>query len=236
MELKWRSNGGKMIKINILIVEDEAIVALEIKRSVIKLGYSVIDTISNYDEALQSIKNKTPDIILLDINLNNSKDGIELAQAVAKQSPIPIIYLTAFSDDTTIQRAIETNPIGYLVKPFKREDLKSTLQLAIYKLNTNYTKKHELIDIGDGYLYDMRNHNLFFQDYPIKLSLLEQKLLEILIEAKGEMVPFSVLEEHIWGGKPISSSSLRTLLYRLRGKLEYKLIETVPSFGIKFKI
>jgi len=222
-----------MNKMNILIVEDEAIVALDIKRSILKMGFSVTDMVTNYTKALISIEEKKPNIILLDINLRKSKSGIELAKELKRVSNIPFIYLTAFSDDRTIEKAIQTNPIGYLVKPFKEEDLKSVLQLGIYKIQTQEEIEDKLTPLGEGFLYDKSNHNLFFKKHPIKLSQKEKILLEILIAAKGDIVPFSILETHIWEAQSISESALRTLLYRLRGKLEYKLIETVPSFGIK---
>ncbi len=222
-----------MDKIDILIVEDEAIVALEIKRTILKMGFSVSGMVINFDDAIKSVKEKLPSIVLLDIHLKNSKDGIETAKAIKQVTDIPIIYLTAFCDDQTIERAVETNPIGYLVKPFKREDLKSTLQLAIYKMKNSKSIKTHLTPIGEGYFYDLENHNLFFKEHPIKLSQKETLLLEMLIEAEGEIVPFATLEHHIWQGNPVSDSALRTLLYRLRGKLEYLLIETVPSFGFR---
>ncbi|MBU1668382.1 response regulator [bacterium] len=222
-----------MSKIDILIVEDEAIVALEIKRSILKMGFNVSDFVSNYEDALISVREKRPDIVLLDINLKNSKDGIEIAKEIKKIADIPIIYLTAFSDDKTITRAVQTNPIGYLVKPFKREDLKSTLQLSIYKINSTKCVESSLNSIGHGYSYDTINHNLFFKEHPIKLSQKERILLEMLIEAKGNIIPFAILENHIWNGSSVSDSALRTLLYRLRGKLDYTLIETVPSFGFR---
>jgi len=224
-----------MHKIDILIVEDEAIVALDIKRTILKMGFSVTNMVTNHDDALLSIKAKTPDIVLLDIHLKNSKDGIETAKDIKQIADIPIVYLTAFSDDKTIERAVQTNPVGYLVKPFKREDLKSTLQLAIYKINANQKQSVEssVKDIGKGYVYDMANHNLFFKEHPIKLSKKESLLLEMLIEAKGNIVPFSTLEDYIWQENLVSESALRTLIYRLRGKLEYLLIETVSSFGFR---
>ena len=225
-----------MDKIDILIVEDEAIVALEIKRSILKMGFSVSGMVTNFDDAIRNLKEKLPAIILLDIHLKNSKDGIETANAIKEIADIPIIYLTAFSDDKTIERAVQTNPIGYLVKPFKREDLKSTLQLAIYKIKNNQFIETNLTPIGNGYVYDLANHNLFFKEHPIKLSQKESVLLEMLIEAKGNIVPFATLEQYIWRGNSVSDSALRTLLYRLRGKLEYLLIETVPSFGFRLSI
>ena len=221
-----------MNNIDILIVEDEAIVALEIKRTILKMGFGVSSVVANYDDALASIKVKRPDIVLLDIHLKNSKDGIETANAIQKISNIPIIYLTAFSDDATIERAIETNPVGYVVKPFKRADIKSTLKLAIHKINHRCVD-NGLIPLGKGYLYDLNNHNLFLEKNPIRLSQKESILLEKLIEAKGEVVLFYVLEQHIWKGLTVSDNALRTLIYRLRIKLDSIPIETVPSFGFR---
>lgn len=121
-------------KYKVLIVEDEIIVAIDIKNTLKKIGLEVIDFVTNYDDALLSVKINSPDLILMDINLKNSKDGIETAIAIQKIKDIPLIYLTAFSDDVTINRAIETNPMHYMLKPFKTEELKSTIRLSIFKI------------------------------------------------------------------------------------------------------
>jgi len=221
-----------MANINILVVEDEALVALEIKRAIAKIGFTIVDMVTNYDSAIQSIEHHQPDLILLDINLKNSRDGIEIAHYAQS---IPVVYLTAYADDKTMQRAMQTNPLGYLVKPFKREDLKSILFLSLYKLKNHPQTSTPRMKIGNGYCYDTSNKNLFFNDFPIKLSSKEKALLELLIEARGTIVPFGVLEEYIWEGNPVSEGSLRVLLHRLRGKMEYKLIETIPSFGCRLR-
>lgn len=224
-----------MNEIKILIVEDEPIVALDIKSTLTKLGYTVTDTVTNYDDALSSIRSDEPDIIFMDIHLDNSKSGIETAKEIKKSKDIPIIYLTAFSDDDTMQKAIETNPVGYLIKPFKREELKSSILLGIYKIkNANQEETNdEYTHIGFNYYYDLKNDNLFYKKQPIKISVNEKKFLRLLISANGQMVPFSTIEEYIWQGDYKSSSAFRTLVYRLRSKLEFKLIENVPSFGYK---
>ncbi len=224
-----------MNKTKILIVEDETIVALDIKGAIKKLGFEVTNTATTYDDAIKCVIKNEPDIILMDINLQNSKDGIETVIDIQKIKNIPIIYLTAYTDDITIKRAIETNPVGYLTKPFKREELKSTILLGLYKVN----KSNQLsIDkhckyLGFDFYYDIRNENLYYKSRPIRLSVRERTLLTILVEARGAIVPFSVLEYAIWPSEPMSDSALRTLLYRLRTKLEYKLIETTTAFGCK---
>jgi len=219
----------------ILVIEDEAIVALDIKSALEHLGFEVIDTASTYDEALESVKNSKPDILLTDINLVGSKDGIETVQDIQKIKNIPIIYLTAYSDDKTIKRAIQTNPIGYLLKPFKREELKSTILLSLHKINQSNNIKidKESINLGFNYYFDLENEILLYQNMPIVLSKKERMLMTILVEARGSIVPFRYIESLIWSDNFISDSTLRTLLYRLRAKLEYKLIETIPTIGCK---
>ena len=222
----------------ILIVEDEPIVALDIQRALVKFGYTVTDCVTNYDDALSSVASDTPDIIFMDINLSGSKSGIEIAKTIKKTQDLPIIYLTAFSDDNTMLEAIETNPVNYLLKPFKREELKSSILLSLYKIkNTDTVKTNEgHTDIGLGHYYDLKQSNLFYKNQPIQLSQNEKKLLQLLVEAKGVLVTLQTIEENIWPNKTISSSAIRTLVYRLRSKLEFKLIETIPSFGCKLHI
>lgn len=104
-----------MQKVKILIVEDEPIVALDIKNTLVKLGHIVTDTVTNHDDALSSIAVNEPDIIFMDIHLENSKNGIETTQDIQKIKNIPVVYLTAFSDDATMQKAIDTNPVSYIL-------------------------------------------------------------------------------------------------------------------------
>ena len=218
----------------ILIIEDETIVALDIKRIVKSLGYEVTDTVTNFESAINSVEKNRPDIILSDINLNSDKNGIDIIETIQKKDFIPTIYITAYSDELTIQRAIKTNPMGYILKPFRKDDIKSALLLTIYKLqNEKIEKNSSFIKLNDGYFYDLKNETLYYNTKPIKLSIKERQLLTILVEAKGNIVSFSDLEYLLWPDAPVSNSSLRTLVYRLRTKLEYKCIETISSIGWK---
>ena len=222
-------------KYKVLIVEDEVIIGLDIKKILLKLGLDVLDLATNYDEALNSVRKYNPDLILMDINLKNSKDGIETAISIQKIKNIPLLYLSAFCDDETINRAILTNPIQYMIKPFKTEELKSTIRLCLYKMQKQEKLfvGNNLTPVGNGYFYDRYHQNLFYKNVPMKLGLKEKKLLTILLESRGNIVSFEQLMYEIWSEESVSDSTLRTLIYRLRTKLEYKLIETIPSFGCK---
>ncbi len=222
--------------IKVLIVEDEAIVALDLKSTLLKLGFKVTNVVTKYKDAIKSVQSNTPSIILMDINLNSEKDGIDTATDIKKFINIPIIFLTAFSDDETISRAIKTDPVGYLIKPFNTEELKSTIMLGFYKFNNENIEEKELklIKLSSDYFYTKEPHlKVYYKQKEISLTQKERMLMEILIQANGQIVSFSSIEHYIWYDKVVSDSTLRTLIYRLRTKLDYKVIETLPTIGCK---
>src|SRR3569832_2191781 len=132
--------------IKIMIVEDEIIVAKDIQRILKKLGYEAFDPIPNGKKALDSIEKLQPDLILLDINLKNSDiDGIQLAEQIHQHYKLPFIFLTAFSDKHTLERAKLTEPYGYIIKQFEESDIRTAIEIAHYK----YIKDVETVDKGN---------------------------------------------------------------------------------------
>jgi len=226
-----------MDNLNILIIEDESILAMSLSSSIEALGYNVVEYATNSHMARKFLEAYDVNLILMDINLGESINGIELYESL--HTDIPIIYLTAYKDEDTMSKAINTNPIGYLVKPHKDDELKAMLKLALHKLK-NRGLKEEVIrkyfDMGKGYLFDMEENILLCKNRPVKLTIKEMGLLKLLIEANGKIVKFKTIEEKIWEGESVNNSSLRTLLYRLRSKLNHKLIETEFNLGLKLDI
>ena len=224
-----------MSKIKILIVEDETLVAMDLKSTLTKMDFNVTDIVQSYEGVVRSIKKSEPDIIMMDICLGKKTDGIHIAKEIHKRKKIPILYLTAYSDDETMERAFDTDPIGYLIKPFKREDLKSTIQLGLYKINkANLTNtNNNSVYIGFDYYFDLGESLLYYKDKHIKLGKKENTLLSMLIKAKGNILHFDELEHAVWAGQKPSSSALRTLVYRLKSKLGCQLIEATYSYGYK---
>jgi signal transduction histidine kinase/CheY-like chemotaxis protein len=117
----------------ILVVEDKRTAALLIEKTLISQGYMVTDVVISGEEAVQKAQEDDPDLILMDIELPGSMDGIEAASKITSQLNIPVVYLTAYSNDETLQRVKMTNPFGFIVKPFKARDLHSTIELALAK-------------------------------------------------------------------------------------------------------
>ena len=137
-----------MNSLKIMIVEDEIIVAKDIQRILKKLGYEAFDPFVQGKKALDAIEKLNPDLILLDINLKGSDmDGIQVAEQVCQNYQIPVIFLTAFSDKATLERAKLTEPYGYIIKPFEEDDIRTAIEIAYYK----YTKDLEMQNKGNRF-------------------------------------------------------------------------------------
>jgi CheY-like chemotaxis protein len=117
----------------IMIVEDEAVVALHIRQELTKLGYTVAGTATAGEQALKMIEEVFPDVILMDIHIQGELDGIETARRIPRYLHIPVIFLTAYSEDVTLKRAGETHPYGYLIKPFLDRELHATIKMALMR-------------------------------------------------------------------------------------------------------
>jgi diguanylate cyclase (GGDEF)-like protein/PAS domain S-box-containing protein len=122
-----------MAETKILVVEDSSIVAIDIKRSLQKLGYNVVATAASAEEAIAKVVENEPELILMDIRLKGDTDGVDTARIIKDKYDIPIIYLTAYSDEETLERAKLTEPFGYIIKPFEERELQTAIEMALYK-------------------------------------------------------------------------------------------------------
>lgn len=117
----------------ILVVEDESIVAKDIQVCLRKLGYEVVGMCSTGESAIEMAKDKEPDLVMMDIMLKGEMNGIQAAGTIRDHSDIPIIFLTAYTDRDTVDKAKETEPYGYIIKPFKEIDIQTAIEIALYK-------------------------------------------------------------------------------------------------------
>jgi DNA-binding NarL/FixJ family response regulator len=120
-----------MSAIRILIVEDEPLIAENIAMYLNNNDFTVSGIAYDDDEAYLELKNNPPDAALLDVNLESKQDGIDIARYINEHNRIPFIYLTSYSDKKIVERAKETNPAGYIVKPFNEQTLYTTLEIAL---------------------------------------------------------------------------------------------------------
>jgi two-component system, LytTR family, response regulator LytT len=142
-----------MTKPKILISEDEIIIAEDIAASLEELGYETC-AIDTGEDTIDMIRETQPDLVLLDINLRGKADGIEIGSRIKEEFGIPFIYLTAYADKATIDRAKKTEPDGFLVKPFDDKNLRSAIEIALYKHDNHRDEAKESEDPSP-----LNNHN-----------------------------------------------------------------------------
>lgn len=188
-----------MPETKILVVEDEAIVAEAIRIKLKKFGYAVPSTASRGDEAIKKAQEHTPDLVLMDIVLQGEMDGVEAAEQIRTRLNIPVVYLTAYSDDKTLLRAKITEPFGYLIKPFKERELQVAIEIALFKheMEKKLKERNEwfcvtLNSISDGVIAtDSKGYVLFMNS--IAQSVTGWKLEDV--QGKPLKEVFNIISE-----------------------------------------
>jgi DNA-binding LytR/AlgR family response regulator len=174
--------------LHILIVEDEAILALDLKRKLEKEGYRVVGIAASGTQALALFAEHPVDLLLCDINIKGDRDGIQTAQQILAQRPVPLIYLTAYSDKATLERAGQTMPLAYIVKPVNLVQLRVAIEMAISNfarlVNPLTTSKTTFVDSGETALKE-QNREIFRQGdgaifIKVNYQFVKIKLIDIL--------------------------------------------------------
>jgi DNA-binding NarL/FixJ family response regulator len=131
-----------MPTIRVLIVEDEPLIAEDIRDCLTNVDYSVVAVAHNKEQALAALKKEVPDLALLDINLGKNMDGLEIAKIINEEFYIPFIFLTSYSNRPVIEKAKITRPMGYIMKPFNERDLYSSIEIALYNFSQGSRPRH----------------------------------------------------------------------------------------------
>jgi signal transduction histidine kinase/AmiR/NasT family two-component response regulator len=160
-----------MTQKRILVVEDERIIADDIRRSLLKMGYGVTSIVNSGEKAIIEAAEQKPDLVLMDIILKGKMDGIEAAEQIRSRFNTPVVFLTAFADDKILERAKATGPFGYIVKPFKERDMHINIEIALYKFGMEKELKESkewfyttLKSIGEAVIATDPNGNIIFMN------------------------------------------------------------------------
>ncbi len=177
------------MSVRILVVEDESIVAMDIKHRLESMNYTVPAIISSGEDAVKKIAETKTDLVLMDIVLKGEMDGIDAAQLIKDNFDIPIVYLTAYSDEKTLKRAKITGPFGYIIKPFEDRELHSAIEVALYKheMETKLKENEKwlsttLESIGDAVITTDKEGHISYMN-PIAQKLTGWKQNEALGES-----------------------------------------------------
>jgi len=170
----------------ILIVEDEVLVAHSLEKLLRKFGYTAVLMATKGSEALAKAVTDDPGLILMDIKLRNTIDGIQAAELIREQRRIPIIYLTAYSDEETLERAKQTEPFAYLTKPINEQELRINIEMALYRSEM----ERRLRESEEQYrrIVELANEGIWAMDAEFTTSFVNQGMLDILGYAEQEMI------------------------------------------------
>lgn len=190
--------------LRILIVEDEPIIADEIAATIEDLGYLVAAKAIHPDEVNAIFLQCEPDVILMDINLGRGPDGIQLAAGLKRQKPVPVIFLTSYADQDTIERAKKVNPDGYILKPFDEKDLQIAIELAFHRFEQQ-AEKIVTAENPDTYLVNkhlfIRSKNKLIKLQPADIIYAEAQSNYTLVKTSAEKFTLSttlgVIEEKL---------------------------------------
>jgi len=235
-----------MSQYKISIIEDDEITAMNLKLSLQKQDYDIVSVFDNVKDALLNIPLNLPHLFVIDISLNESNDGIELAKEIKEKYNLPFIYLTSHSTDEIIEQAKLTKPYGYIVKPFHPNSLHAAIQMALFQYETQSSdslieediavntllgkKQEETISFAKAYLFNLESNELFYHEIKVELKTTEALFIKLLVLKLGLVITFEEATEYLL--QELSQQvSIRTLVWRLRNKLSTEIIQNASGIG-----
>ena len=174
-----------MIPAKVLVVEDERVVALHLRQQLSRLGYVVPAMCTAGVQALRKIREIRPDIVLMDIHIEGDIDGIETAARIPNEFQVPVIYLTAYSEEATLERARETKPYGYLLKPFSERELHAAIQMVLERRRADNLSRESALRLEE--LVAARTEELLAANREVERQTIERLTAERALHQAQKM-------------------------------------------------
>lgn len=226
----------------ILIVEDEIIPANYLKKLLQKEAYEVVEIIKSGEEAIRVAKEREIDLILMDVILQGGISGCDAALKIRQDNPkIFIVFLTAYSDKEMVNFAADSKAFGYLLKPYRDQEILATLQMAKRRLSDLGEEKDEIykdsnkVFLIDDFCFDKNLCSLTKNGDEILLGPIALHLISMLCMNKNQTLKIESILEELWE-KPKSQQALRSLIFRIREKTVTQLIINVNKLGYKIAL
>lgn len=221
----------------ILIVDNDLITANHIKNYLNSYGFDVLGIVSNHKDAISFLETKRVDILLLDIAINGSIDGIQCCDIVYKKYKIPSIFITSYYDKDVLFSIENSKSYGYILKPFKNEVLRVNIMLILAKLNKNIkpiintTKIH----LQNEYSFCTNKKVLYHRNIEIDLTKKEKKVIEILTKNKNSNISYELLFNYVWDKNDFCINKIRGSIFRLKKKVPDLVLSNNQDLGYKIQ-
>jgi DNA-binding response OmpR family regulator len=219
---------------NVLIIEDETFIALDIKAVISTFESSEVFHAKNSDEAIRLFYQHEIDLIISDINLKEAQDGVEVISHILQIKEVPVIFLTSYSDDKTLEQVSKVDFASYMLKPFNEDELLAQIKLVKAKFLNHIARNR--IELSEEYSFCKDSDTLYFHDNKIELTKNELLLFKMLLNVLGGSLSYATIDKVIWHNEYVSDSARRQLIHRLKKKLEGLDIVTVTNVGLKLVV
>jgi len=220
------------LKTKILIVEDERIPAEFLKEVLEKESYEVVGICHTGASAIKKATELLPDIIFMDIMLKDNITGSEAALKISSQIKTKIIFLTAHCDPEMIEYALDSGAANYLIKPYKEQQILTSLKLALKTKSKPQKHENHLIKLNGGYFYNSLDKRLYLNNKEVELGAKSVQLIQSLCENIDRTISHNELSLFIYGSIK-ETSTIRALISRINKTLEYTLVENNNGLGYK---
>ena len=222
-----------MHNVKVVIVEDEPIAAEFLKEILEQHGVEVLDIVDTGKEAISTCLKLQPDVVFMDIMLDDNISGSEAALAISQKSDIKIIFLTAYTNPEMVDYAVASKAVGYLNKPYNEAQIIANLRLVTEQKEHGEIKSKKLetlIHLKGGYIYNSQQKRLLKDDKEVELGLKTLKLIQLLCSQPNISISNEQISNHIWE-KLVDDRTLRSLIFRVRSATNEELIKNVSGTG-----
>ncbi|MHC3995598.1 response regulator [Thiomicrolovo sp. ZZH C-3] len=221
---------------SVMIVEDEMLTARYISSILKGWGIRVVGVFDNAMAVIAAFEEEIPGLVLMDVNIRGNIDGFALSDMIWEQHTVPIVYITAYCDNETLQKAFRPLAYGYVMKPFGPEELETVLRSAHRRHQkvsdeAHDTEKGARIDLSPVHTYDLATASLYADGEEVVLTAKQNILLEHLVLHRHQVVSYHELEFAIWADEEVSPSSLKTVVYSLRKRAPELRIKNLSKQG-----
>jgi DNA-binding response OmpR family regulator len=230
-----------MLPSRVMVVEDELLSQRHIENILKSLDVEVVGCYDNAHDARAAITKDSCDMILMDINIKGSEDGIQFSRSILQQYSLPIVFISAYSDGETLEEVMELSPYGFITKPFSAKDVEVAMGIAYKRFRVDKQKKtpdpspkavsSTVVQITPEFRFDLEVHMLYKQDKPVRLNKKQVKLVETLVSHFNQIVDYNTIIDEVWPDGVLADSSLRTLVYSIRQILPDLPIESHSKMG-----
>jgi len=218
-----------MYNLNVLVVEDEKVIAFDLIRIVRSAGFRSVKVAFSVQRAMQITQQEKIDLLVTDINLGKEMSGIKLAERLQQCCKIVTVFVTAYCDDATLRRVSEVEHSGYIVKPFRDDEVEAVLKIAAMRVPARSK-------LPKPWQYDERARVLYNDNVKVTLTPKEEQLFHMLYNAAGSFVSYANIEAILWHDGAVSDNARRQLFHRFKKRLEGLEVAIVRGEGIRLGI